>query len=78
MDTIPPSLKHKSTLRLAVLSVGNVASWIKRSLGRETPFTNQEALQSLRHLSDRDLHDIGMWRDSESRTDAWWRINPPS
>jgi hypothetical protein len=77
MDTTPPSPHHKPTLRLAVLSVRSIASRMMRVVGWGKPFTDREALQSLRHLGDRELRDIGMWREPERRTDTWWRMTPP-
>jgi hypothetical protein len=77
MDTTPPSPHHKPTLSLAVLSVRSVASRMMRVFGRRKPFTDREALQSLRHLSDRELRDVGMWREPERRTDTWWSMTPP-
>lgn len=77
MDTTPPSPKLQSTLRLAGLSLRSVAPRMMRVFGRRKPFTDREALQSLKHLTDDELRDIGMWREPESRTDTWWRMTPP-
>ncbi|KFG70650.1 hypothetical protein [Microvirga sp. BSC39] len=77
MNTLFPSPKHKPRFYPAIPTIRIVVSWVTAIAASWNRFTERRALQRLEHLNDHALHDIGVWREPESRVDEWWRMNPP-
>jgi hypothetical protein len=77
MDTNVPPPKDKPRFHVVILSFRIVASWRARIFAWWSRFIYWRTLESLEHLNDDALRDIGQWRDPGGRTDGWWRMNPP-
>ena len=77
MNTHFPSPKHKPRFHRAIFAIKSVAPWVTGMAASWNRFTYRRALQRLEHLNDHALRDIGVWREPESRSDEWWRMNPP-
>jgi hypothetical protein len=77
MDTNVPSPKNKPPFHPVILPFRIVASWRAGIVSWWSRFTYGRTLEKVEHLNAHMLRDIGRWRGPESRTNEWWKIDPP-